>query len=393
MAPQNWTVILTGWFAVLARALAWLLVCSFCSLSFLGLGWFLLKIKSPTSRLLLLPFSWAIAELLRSYLYAIMSFGPGASFSPNFNWGALAVPAAGTPLVYASRLSGFFGLSLLVVAVNVCIYMLVTKRSIKYGAAGMITISLLTLVSWNIGNKPADTTARVALVHLNEKDDLVNWDSIPLPRENTELLVLPEYSNITKGDDFKRTAARLGDNGIGVTTDDVGLSPESVNQIQYFNNRAEVVDKQNKTFLIPTGEFIPYSLQFSFWLLGQQKITQDFRYTQQLTKGSVAEHPYNSGFSVGTLACSGVGALSEYNQLSDKGADILVNSASLSFLQEKSLYHVYARNMSRFHAVSNNKPFVQASRSGQSYIYDNQGNIVIEQRGNQSQLLEATIEL
>lgn len=125
---------------------------------------------------------------------------------------------------------------------------------------------------------------------------------------------------------------------------------------------------------------------------GTKKVLQDFTYSQQVTPGEKFEKPYNNvRFSVGALACSGVTALNEYRRLTQQGADILVNSASLSFLTNKSSYHVYAYNMSRFQAVSNNRPFVQASRSGESYILDNQANVIAKYHGNNTSIINAQL--
>jgi apolipoprotein N-acyltransferase len=315
-------------------------------------------------------------ELARSYLFAIMAYGPHGKLSPNFNWGSISVPASGTPLVFATRMVGFFGLTFLVLVINICIYSLVTRYYRGRSIAALCIVFCLTYISWSAGVHVKTPELTVVAVGVGPTQGLKDWDQASWPAQGTDLLVLPEYSEILKNPQYKEIMNRLSDTGLAVTTIRDKGSPEGTNRLIYINKKGDIVNYQDKTFLIPTGEYLPYSLQASFKLIGKQKSIQDFKYTQQQTNGKIDEYPFSGGsFRVGALACSGVSALNEYKRLSSEDADILVNSASLSFLAPHSHYHVYARNMARYHAVSNNKPFVQASRSGETYRISNQGEI------------------
>ena len=376
--PQNWSVKLSASFALFATFLAWMLICSFCSLSFVALGAFLAKLPKTSQAILSLPLAFTIAEIIRSYLFAIMAYGPHGKLSPNFNWGSLAVPASGTPLVYASRLVGFFGLTALVVAINICIYALLTRKRAWASAILLILIATLTYGGWREGLRTDNKHLSVSFVPLKADESLATWDSSSWPKQGTDLLVLPEYSEFLNNPNYKTILKRLSKNGLAVTTIRAGKSPLGTNRLIYINRDGVIVNSQDKTFLIPTGETLPYSLQASFTLLRQRSTLEEFRYIQQITNGKIDEYPFSyGGHSYGALACSGISALSEYSRLSDHGADILINSASLAFLKPHSHYHVYARNMARFQAVSNNKRLVQASRSGESYIITNQGRFSV----------------
>lgn len=395
VAPENWTIQLRGWFGMASRFMSWFLICAFTSLAYAGLGFVLKKIKGYRTRLLLLPFLFAFAELVRSYLYAIMAYGPNGNLSPNFNWGSIAVPASGTPIVYNSRWLGFFGISVIVVAVNICLYLILFKRKLLMPIILLCLIAASTLLTWSLGADLRGRQIKVASIHLNEKSDMTFIDSKLWPPQGTDLLILPEYSAILTYKDYKQMLSRLSEDGVAITSIDNGRSPEGTNRIIVLNRNGKVIKSEDKTFLIPTGEYIPYSLQLGFRLIGKSQAITDFTYSQQLTKGSQPETPIvaSSGLSVGALACSGVGALKGYSRLADEGADVFTNSASLAFLLPDSIYHTYARNMARFQAVSNNKGFIQASRSGQSYIIDNQGNFLRKSSGQDDQLLVARLQI
>lgn len=394
VAPENWTIQLNGWFGIVSRFMSWVFICSLCAVSYGLLGFVLKKTRNNLVKLLLLPFLFPIAELIRSYLFALMAYGPHGSLSPNFNWGSISVPASGTPLVYTSRMFGFFGLSFFVVLINISLYLLLFKRRVLVPILTLGIVLSFTLIGWSLGEQTTSKTIRVAAVHMNEESDMTSVDRINWPPEGTDILVLPEYSAILKYKNYKQMLKQLTKNGVAITTIDTGRSPRATNRIVYLNRNGEIINSQDKTFLIPTGEYVPYSLQLGFRAIGKSSALVDFRYSQQLVPGTEPEKPFetNGGISIGALACSGVSALNEYTGMTNSGAEILTNSASLAFLQPNSLYHTYARNMARFQTVSNNRPFVQASRSGQSYILDNQGRSLAESSGQNDQIISGLLQ-
>ncbi len=393
LSPENWNVQISAGMSIFARLVSWLIMCGLISLSFALLGFVLSRIGSNKYRLVALVLLFPIAELLRSYLYAIVSYGPGASLSPNYNWGAVAVSVAGTTFVYVSRFVGFFGLSAVALLIASLLYCAWKRRSVIFvGALALLIAS--TYAAYRLDGSIKGETITVSVLHLAEKEDAKALELRHWPEPGSDLFVLPEYSAISQNPQSAEVAKRMADNGVSITTIVNGPSPRGTNQLQFFNGVNQVVEKQDKTFLIPNGEFLPYLLQFIFWTVGKQNLSVDFKYTQQITPGSRPEEVYDTGsFRVGALPCSGVSALNEYSRLSRGGADVLVNSASLSFFSNKSFYHTFAFNMARYHAVSNRKPFVQASRSGESYILDRQGKILVYQDENRTALLTTQLSL
>lgn len=394
MAPQNWTVTLTGWFAVISRIIAWLIVAGFGSLPFLLFGFVLTKIQNQTRRIVSLLILIPLVELLRSYIIALVNYGPGASISPNYNFGSIAVTSAGTFIVYLSRFVGFYGLTLVVVAINLSIFFMLFKKKYLLPFIGFVIIVSTTYLGWKRGEMPRNRSVKVSIVQLGESDSLEKWEGIQWPDQGTDILVLPEYSEFMKNVDRHKISARLSEHGIGITSVSVGFSPSATNQMQIFNNRASVLNRQDKTFLIPTGEYMPYLAQFAFTAVHQKNALIDFKYTQQVSPGKTPEQSYTTpDFTVGALVCSGATALTEYKRLTNQGADILTNSASLSFLGKESFYSVFAKNMARYHAVSNNKPFVQVSRSSRSFIVDNQGRFLVQSDNSKREVLSVRLRI
>lgn len=379
-------------FTSIAITVAWQLVCMVAALSGAALGFTLYNIKLPQTRLLLLPLLLPATELLRSLLIALICYGEGGSITPNFNLGSLALTSANTPLIYSSRLVGFVGLGVLVVLINLALYFLLTEKRVVLTVATLAVIGTITYVGWQQGRMQPDQSKHVVMIHLSEKDALDRpgiADQLP---DNIDLLVLPEYSDLQRSPELKAITTKLSPTGLAITSKTEGLSPNAYDNLVALNNRGEVVSEQSKRFMIPTGEYMPYSLIGAFKAIGQGHKLTEFNTTQKVIPGSKDETTIEyEGQSFGALVCSGVLSLDEYARLSEQGADVLINTASLSFLATNSRYNVLGQRAARFQAVSNNRPLIQASRSSRSYALNNQGQVLSAKHGHDTTIIETYV--
>ncbi|MFO0920429.1 MAG: nitrilase-related carbon-nitrogen hydrolase [Candidatus Saccharimonadales bacterium] len=391
---QNWNVSLHGWFKVVAQIVSWLLVCSFVSLSGLILGWIMSKFVKNRYRILIFVLCLPVIEVIRSYLFAIISYGTGGSLAPNFFVGSIAVSASGTFLVFASRLIGFVGLSLFGLLLSLGVYLIIRRR-FRFVVPTMILISIVTIFGYKLSkNNLSHESLKVVTVHLNEAVSMKDWQDFSSLPDDVDLLVLPEYSGVTSNENISKLWEKLSPDGVVITTVAIGRPPNAVNRLTIFDNEGRVINQQDKDFLIPAGEYLPYSLMGAFKLLRQNKNIENFRYTQQLQPGSYPINVVQGGrFKIGALACSGVVSSSEYGRLSREGADILTNSASLSFLKQNSRFDVFGKNMARYQAVANQKYFVQSSRSGESFIISPNGRFIETNSSQNSQIIFTDLEI
>lgn len=374
--PNNWAISLPTWIAVTASLISWLLISCLSACLFILLGGLLYKIKNSNYRLLLLIPIWIGVEIIRSYGIALYSYGPGSSISPNFNFGSIGVIASGTHAIYLSRYVGFYGMSITVLLVNLSLYYLFFKRKIT-ALYVIVIILFFTYFSWISKDNSIDNSTDIVAVHLNEESVLDVWSGWKSLPNEIEILIFPEYSGVLENKDFIKIASKLSDEGVGITSTTKRIDNKTYNQIVYFDNLGNILQTQNKSFIIPSGETMPYFLSGIFKIIGQDDLVEQFQINQQITPGTANESPFKyKGNSFGSLICSGIIALNEYSRLSDEGSNILINTASLSFLVHDSYYHVHARNMARYHAVSNNVPLVQASRSGESFMVLSNGSFI-----------------
>ncbi len=387
-SPNTWTE-LDGGFATAAKYGTWLLVAAVCAIQFLIIGLLLDTYKSkPKLIVLLLPPVWVLSELVRNYLFAVLAMGPGGSLSPNWNLGNLGTAVAGTPLVYASRFFGLYGLTTIAVIANVAIFLFLQKRY-KPALVLLSMIFIVTALGWQ-AYRPSTNLLSVASIHLGKDVKLGQDRAAPDLSKPADIVVMPEYSGFFDSS-YKQYALRnLRARGTIVTTIEGEGSPNT-NQLVYYSADNAFISRQDKTFLIAGGEYVPYIFEGLFRSLKRDYIVDGFNQSEQVRKGNSIEYPVETPSAIiGGLACSGVVNLSEYRRMSKEGADILVNPASLSLLNTSSLYHAQERYLTRFHSVANARAFVQASRSGESYIRDSDGEIVSFANGD-SGLIESSV--
>lgn len=388
--PNSWTA-LQGSMATYIKILAWVLSASFASVGFWLLGRFVAYFKSrPQQLLICLPAVWALCEFIRVFMFSVFSYGPGGSFSPNWNLGIAGLGLMPTPLSYLARFVGLYGMSTVVVIINIAVYYLFFKRQWQLAAVLIAPLLLLSLISFKI-YQPSGKTIKVAAVHLESKDSLDSWDPVPLPPKDLDLLVIPEYSLFFQIKDYQDFAnKKMGPQTVLVTSVS-GKGRPATNDLTIYTPAQGVVSKQSKTFLISSGEYAPYLMIGFFKIINQDYLVKAFNDSQQVKRGASPEHAVQTpNLRIGSLVCSGVLALNEYRRLSSQDAEVLTNSASLSLIAQASLYHVQESYLTKFHAVANAKPFVQASRSGESYILNGEGNSLASASGD-SRLINADV--
>lgn len=394
--PGNWLPIYGG-AAVIAKVAVWAAVALVSALSFgLVLGLLLLKFRAAGANVLpALPLMWALGEMGRSLALSAFLYGPGGSPGPDWNYGSLGLAAASTPLVYLSRFVGLFGLTAAAVMVNIILYLALGRR---FRLALAVAAALLAIngLAWQLYLPANGRQLRVAAYNLDaEAPSAQEWRAARLPARDTDLFVLPEYSNFFTLPETKARALKsLGAQTAVVTSEGGRQTAPHTNDLVVYTDKGRLVSRQPKTFLAPFGEYIPYATTAALKLDGQQGrgILERFRQSSQIQKGLQPEKPVRLGnFTLGSLVCSGTLNLNEYRRLTRQGADVLTNSASLALVKEASLYHPYEYYQGRLHAVANARPFVQATRSGYSYIFSSDGTLLAGT--NRKGLITATVSL
>lgn len=375
-------------------SLTFAIVVGSLSLGFLifGYGYHRLEVdlRQPRS-LLVVPALWALSEFLRSFIFSIVSMGPGGSLGAHWNFGSLAFAASVTPLGYASRLLGQFGLSFLVVLLSLGAVFLI-RRQWKWGSIAILGTIAICTTGWLLSPSPSGSTLRVGVLQLDDSSysdygyqrDLGALTASHAPSKPLDLLVMPEYSYIfTEAENKQVETTALAkittDKSLIITSRSSEADDGHKNLVTFYKPDGQIAVSQEKQFLIPAGEYIPYFYEWILVLSGNTSVIGAHQAKNTVTPSDQVAKPvaYQSD-KIGSLACSGAIAPAFYRSLTSQGATVLTNSAALSTMGLSSSYYAQARQMATFIAVANARPFVQSARGAQVFMLDSNGRTVAE---------------
>ncbi len=384
-----------------------LMVLFFAS-GFLIFGWLVVRLKislDNKNSFLLLPAAWVVGEFARSVFFSVASLGEGGVVGMHWNFGALGLAASATPLVYFSRLGGLFGLSFVVVLINMAVFQLLRRKFVRVSVLIIASIVAATTLAYYVYLAPSSPSIeRVGLVHLgsNEANDYQQ----PLIRSiedsdgaKHDVVIFPEYSHLFDEprllDEDRQIAQLLLKNESSriITTRSISTAKTETNAIVELDVSGRQISAQGKTFLIPGGEYIPYLYKGILIASGNYKLIAYHEGDKTIAQSKKPIEPITvKGVSYGVLACSGIIAPEYYRELTNRGAEVLVNAASLSTMGIGAQFFDQAKQMARFQAVANARTLVQSARGKQSYIMSQNGAIEVQNASDATSYMQGSIQ-
>ena len=391
--PTKWTDI-TGWQAVIGEWSVFILSILVLSFQYVIFGWLYLKLKPKLlswQALLIIPSAWAISEASRSLLFSLAMYGKGSTIGLHWNFGVLGIAASVTPLGFMGRLLGMFGLSFVLTAIGILIFW-VYKKHYKLPLLVASGLLLTIVASWLVWSPPPDSKkVQVGYTQLpqsfrNVADDIKNINMLRTKIDNlkmkNDILVLPEYSNFFGSDynmQFNRDIIQsiVKPKGNIITSESSGSIVEHSDKLQIYDYNGKVTAQQDKTFLVPIGEYMPDFYAELFVLSGLSKNLEIRQQDRMIAQGKQPEQALLAGdIRVASLACSGAITPELYRTLVSGGAQIMTNSASLVTFTNAPFYHEQSRQFAHFMATANSRAFVQSAAGGYSFIIDANGNFI-----------------
>lgn len=382
---SSWAAV-EGASALVALSFCWIYVSFAYSFAFLIFGWASIKLPFKLTSwisVLIVPSIWVVGEFVRSYLYSIFTWGPEAIIGAHWNFANLGFAAIDTPLGFASRIVGLFGLSFIVVAINIALFNLIYKKYTR-SLIIILTCFLIALFGSSFFNskQPSISIAYVQLKEYSTDYGPRLIEIIKSSSKNTtpDILVLPEESQfhlLSPTERSEITEAVFGNsNGYIITTAFSNTpSGRQIPVLQYFDTKGRIISTQQKNFLIPVGEYLPLALETVMNISGNSEAITAHKQTRLHKRGEKPESPvYINETSIGALACSGVLSPYLYRDLANQGAEVFVNSAALDIFAKSDIYYDQTQNIVRFQAIANGRPFVHSAMGGDSYILDSRGN-------------------
>jgi len=377
-------------------ASAWFLFSLFSGLGFAIFGVFvkLLNVwSSRTCSLLTIPSAWIIAEYLRAWIFSLAIWGEGALIGPFFTFNNMGYLLADTPFFYFARMGGLYGLSFLVVMTNAIIFLLLKKKYLLHAFAIIILIFLSSYfyVQNSESYSNDKLSINVLLLGIPPKTEpfyregfleILEGEHIA-PENQPDIVVFPEgfpllsISGELENSVFSKLFPDQNKKGFVVANKMTFTEKGRISEIIYRDSKGNLIARQEKSFLIPGGETAPIVISAIAKVLGMDERIKIFRQNRQITKSAEPDYAVGLGDTrIGAFLCSGILAPDFSRRLVQQGAEILINSASHNLWQGHPRISNDLELMARFEAMAHERPILQATYGGPSFVIDEKGAII-----------------
>ncbi len=339
-------------------------------------------LRSKKKGLFLIPAVWVVLEFIR------------ANILSGFGWALLGYSQYKNILIIQfADLIGSFGVSFLVMLVNVFIYLLLKSIVAKNVIISRKQISIVLLVIVlviaygivKLGSKEEYSSYRIGIVQGNIAQDK-KWDSA-LSKEifskysqlthsaildEPDLIIWPEtalpfYVNLDK-DNLKNIKDLLSIFKKPILIGSILFKDNDFYNSALLFNYGEL-QRYDKIHLVPFGEYIPFREKFPFLeaIVNMVMPIEDLKFGQSYTI-------FDTGIKLGALICFEDTASYLSRNFVRGGAQLLVNITNDAWFMDSSSPYQHLQ-ASVFRAVENRVPLVRCANTGVSCFINKNGLI------------------
>lgn len=334
---------------------------------------------SPASRLFFLPASWVLLEYIRSHLFT------------GFPWSLTGFSQYKIlPVIQIAGLTGAWGVSFLVLLVNVALFLIFRKQSRVKVSLICAAILFLALAYgfYKLSHKPDSAgqgrRLKISVVQGNIPQNL-KWNkqavdfilnnykelTAAASQDKPDLIIWPEASvpGLWGQDEaeFKQVFSLVAQQKINLLTGAVSrLGQNYFNSALLIDNSGQAIAIYNKLHLVPFGEYVPFKNIFPFLEtiapIGDIERGGDYTIFRQPA-------------DFGVLICFEDLFPELSRQFIKRGARFLVNITNDAWYKEGSApYQHFAASV--FRAVENHVYLARAANTGISGFIDPSGRIL-----------------
>ena len=329
---------------------------------------------------LLIAIIWIMLEYLQAHLFT------------GFGWALLGYSQyKNLALIQIADFSGVYGVSFVIMMVNVGIYRFFKKSLKEIVIAGMVLAAAIGYGKMGEDKGGQGKEITVSIVQANIPQEM-KWDPAAkdeileryanLTRlavfEDPDLIIWPETSfpgffGINKETQEVLDLARKVDTPllIGANTSE-GL--DSFNSAVLISERGKVVDRYDKIHLVPYGEYVPFSDKIPF--LHRLVLGELGEFTPGKEYKAFSLHPssFSQNIKFATLICFEDIFPKISKKLVQNGAEFLVVITNDAWYGKSGAPYQHAA-ASVFRAIENRVPIVRCANTGYSCFIDPQGRI------------------
>lgn len=349
--------------------------------------------RSRCPALLIVSFTWATLEFLRSYVFT------------GFPWSSLGYSQHKfLPIIQFADITGIYGVSFLVAAFNGAIYDIIyfikKRREAPllpptYTIAGFLFLAVLTVGVFSYGHyrlksdNPGEKV-KISIVQGNIRQDIkmdmayqnmifekyVNLTDKVI-KDSPSLIVWPEASfpyafeadikNSQRLIDYQKSTDSFLLFGATLIKDKTDFQYKLANSVVLLNKKGEVISSYDKIHLVPFGEYVPLK-----WLLPIDKLVADIGEFVPGKEYTVAHTPFGN---LSTAICYEIIFPGLVRKFASNGADMIVTITNDAWFGRSSApYQHFA--MAILRAVENRMPVARSANTGISGFIDAKGRIL-----------------
>ncbi len=388
------SVYVYGHLPLLLASSITLLLCAYCALypALFGAAAVHLRRTRPASFFVAAPALWTALELARTHVFS------------GFPWALLGYSQYRHPaLIQITDIVGVYGISFLVVLVNVVIARLIEDRKDlrPLMAAAVVLAAVLGYGSYRLQHTETGPDIRISVVQGNIEQDR-KWDPAyqseviatyerltqKALEEKPDLVVWPETATPFYFGGADATYPALSEDlRQFVRSSHTPLlfgSPTYERRDHYYllRNSALFMDREgsiedvyNKHHLVPFGEFVPFKNSILFFIKKLVHAIGDFQAGSAYTV--VGEPSSSAGRDVplGTVICYEIIFPDLVREFVDRGASVMATITNDAWFGRTGAPYQHF-SMAVFRAVENHVPIARAANTGISGFIDVNGRIL-----------------
>jgi len=409
--PLNWYGIESQWVQIVAVGGSWLLASAVLALGTGVFGVALRWVRKDSSiTLLTIPALWVLCEWLSSFIFSIISAGPGSLIGAHFTLGFVGYLLANDIVLLQAAVSGgVYVLSFIVVFVNVLVFRVLTT-STRSEQILLVCVVALCLIAYGFGlsifaradSESTTSTVHVVAVSMNNPAKLhfapgedreraeQLLELVQNKAPNADVLLLPEAATLMR-------ELSPHERNLLTTRFRVIVDSESVQAVKgdtrsravywYADGTQVFSDKQ---LTLPLGEHVPY-LYYAFLTFAAPEFRSQVLDTRSYTSRGVTRLAEAAGSGFIVRFCNETMSPLLYANDVRAGSSFLPNISSHSWFHGSRLVYRQMQNVAKVRAVESRRWYVQSGNMVPAFALDPYGRVVGETTWGISQVLSVRV--
>ncbi len=344
----------------------------------------------PFVRIILIPFTFTFAEILRSLLLSILFLGKESTIGVHWAAGSIGNALSFTPLIELAYIGGVFALTWALTAI---VYPLFIRKEIRYWFLFLLLPIIATAIihffvpiggpSQNISTLVVGTSFGGDLLGNGEVQEWKHrrdtLHTVMLSSSTTpSLIVLPEDARYLSYTTPKQELAFRAafPNTILLEGDTLPFMSTLRNYSLFYDVSTDTSVGRGKNFLFPFNEYMPYLFDKALsFFMGEQEVKQYHTLHTYSQDSKLFVYPSSFG-KIGSLVCSEILSYNIISRLKKEAPDLVVLQSYLSVFHKSKLFYMHYFSFTKIAAAQLRVPVIVVAQDGPSMIISPRGKLL-----------------